>query len=79
MSGVVSNRRNAHGVKDQIDCYRTIAGERYISWMSYPSDACITEYREAGIRCRRFGVELYVHEADTRYAKAVDASQGAES
>lgn len=70
----MSNRnvRNKFGLKDQIDSYRTIAGERYVAWMSYPSDARIAAYRSASVRCRRFGVELYVHEHDQRLASAID-------
>ena len=30
-------------------------------------------YRAAGVRCRRVGVELFIHHADEEAAKAVDA------
>lgn len=68
----IRNARNKFGMKDQIDSYRTIAGERFVAWMSYPSDARIAAYRSEAVRCRRFGVELYVHELDQRLASAID-------
>jgi len=68
----VRNQRNKHGVKWQCDSYRTINGEHYIAWMSYPAVDRIMAYRAAGIRCRRFGEELYIHHADKDAATAID-------
>ena len=64
--------RNQHGVKESINCYRTIGGYRYDAWLSAPSKDRIAAYREAGIRCRRFGEELFVHQLDTDMAAQVD-------
>lgn len=68
----MKNYRNAHGVKDSADCWRTIGGYRYDAWMSCPSEDRIASYRKAGVRCRRFGEELFVHQLDTDMARAVD-------
>lgn len=67
------NRRNQFGVKDASECYRIIKGHEYTAWMSYPSAEKIKAYRAAGIRCRRFGVELFVHVWDTEEAAKLDA------
>lgn len=66
--------RNRYGCNDAADCYRTIKGARYVAWMSVPSMDRIAAYRQAGIRCRRFGDELFVHEADVSAAADVDAA-----
>ena len=63
---------NAFGVKWQCDCYRTIRGERYIAWMSYPPEKLIHTYRLAGVKCRRFKDEIYIREKDTDIATAID-------
>lgn len=68
--------RNAHGVKESANCYRTIDGARYDCWISCPSAARVTAYRAAGIRCRRQGEELFVHQMDTDMAAAIDAKMG---
>lgn len=52
--------------------YRTIKGHEYQAWLCFPSEDRIAAYREAGIRCRRFGDELYVHVADTEEVAAID-------
>jgi len=70
----MAGRRNPHGVNDAIDCYRTFGGERYPAWMSFPSAEHIAAYRAAGVRCRKIGEELFVHEDDINLAGRVDAS-----
>ena len=70
------NQRNKDGVKDQIDCYRTINGELYIAWMSFPSDDLIKSYRSSGLRCRRFGNELYLHADDKDAASELERNGG---
>lgn len=68
------NYRNRYGVKDASDCWRTINGEHFIAWMSFPSDDLIKAYRAAGIKCRRYGVELFIRESDKqRCASMVNA------
>jgi hypothetical protein len=67
-----TNRRNSHGVKASCDCYRTIKGHEYQAWTSCASDDRIAAYRKAGVRCRRFGDELFVHVFDTEEAARVD-------
>lgn len=64
--------RNEHGVKYSSDCYRTFGGYRYDCWMSNPSEDRISAYRSAGIRCKRLGEELFVHQLDTDMAKKID-------
>lgn len=66
------NTRNAHGVKESSDCYRTFSDGRYDCWMSCPSDERIAAYRAAGIRCKRRGEELFVHQMDTDMATKID-------
>lgn len=67
--------RNRDGVNDAADCYRTIGGDRYVAWMSFPSITRIAAYRAAGVRVRRFGEELFVREIDSMEAAQVDAKQ----
>lgn len=64
--------RNAQGLKDSINCYRTVDGYRYDAWISCPSQDRIAAYRAAGIRCRKFGEELFVHQLDTDMAASID-------
>lgn len=66
------NYRNRCGVKDAADCWRTINGHHYVAWMSVPSQQRIDAYRAHGIRCRRFGEELFVHHLDTDEAGKLD-------
>jgi hypothetical protein len=68
--------RNGAGVNDAANCYRTINGARYIAWLSFPTSERIEAYRAAGVRCRRFGEELFVHLLDEDDAKTVDAQVG---
>ena len=72
----MAGTRNSAGVNDATDCYRTINGQRYIAWTSFPSADRIAAYRAAGGRCRRFGEELFVHLLDEDDAKTVDAKIG---
>lgn len=68
----MSGTRNRNGVKDAFDCFRTINGVKYVAWMSFPTKERIKSYRAAGIRCRRFGEELFVHPMDEENAKRID-------
>ena len=70
------NTRNSAGVKWACDTYRTIGGVQYGAWMSFPSPERIVAYRNAGVRCRRFGEELYVHPLDEDMAAKVDEAAG---
>jgi hypothetical protein len=65
--------QNASGVKDQIDCYRTVNGERYISWVNYFDKELISAYRAAGAMVRKFGNGIYVRESDKEIVQKVDA------
>lgn len=69
----MAGSRNKYGINDAADCHRTFNGELYPAWMSYPSDDRISEYRKAGIRCRRLGAELFVHHDDREKAAEIDA------
>ncbi len=71
-----TNRRNQHGVKASCDCYRTIKGHEFQAWTSCPSADRIAAYRAAGVRCRRFKDELFVHVWDTEEAAKVDSQLG---
>lgn len=73
-NGARDNRRQANGYKHFSDCYRTINGAHYLDHISFPSNDRVKAYRAAGVRCRRFGDELYVHCADKDDAGKVDAS-----
>ena len=68
--------RNALGLKESVNCYRTFGGYRYDCWLSCPSEGRIAAYRAAGIRCKRIGEELYVHQLDTDMAATLDAKLG---
>lgn len=70
-------QKNLSGVKDSIDCYRTIAGKRYISWGSCVPGERIAAYRKVGIKCRRLGEELFVIESDKVKVVALDMEIGA--
>jgi len=52
---------------------RTIGGYEFEAWLSFPSADRLKAYRAAGVRCRRFGSELFVYTMDTDDAKKVDA------
>lgn len=73
MSACITAHRGA-GCKLASDCWRTINGQHYEAWLSYPSADRIVAYRAAGVRCRRFGEELFVHTLDTDKASEVDAA-----
>jgi hypothetical protein len=64
--------RNSSGVNDASDCVRTVNGVKYGAWMSFPTEDRIKAYRAAGVRCRRFGEELFVHPMDEEVAAQVD-------
>lgn len=66
-------RHGKDGYKLASDLYRTINGAPYIAWMSFPSVDRIAAYRARGIRCRRFGDELFIAESDQDAARVVDS------
>ena len=68
--------RNGFGANDTTDCYRTVGGERFIGWGGGMSVLRIAAYRAAGVRCRRFGDDLYVRETDAAIAMDVDGQLG---
>lgn len=59
-------------LKQSDEQYRTINGERYIGWRSDVNAYDIDLYRRAGIKCVRRGVELFMREADTDKALALE-------
>lgn len=68
----MAGKRNNYGVNNATDCYRTFNGSRFDAWISFPSNDLIAAYREKGVRCRRLGVELFVHVDDLDLAAAID-------
>lgn len=54
--------------KASTELYRTVNGEKYLGWRSDVNGYDIKTYRQAGIRCFRRGVELFVHHADAEKA-----------
>lgn len=71
-----TNRRNQHGVKHMSDTWRTIGGQHYMHWSLVPDDDRVKLYRAAGVRCRRFGVDIFIHHEDQAAATAVDKKAG---
>lgn len=69
----MAGTRNSHGVNDASDCVRTVNGIKYIAWMSFPTIEIIKSYRLAGVRCRRFGEELFIHPDDEVIVIEIDA------
>lgn len=69
---VKSMHRNRTGVKCSDRLWRTVRGVHYVQWRSCPTDDEIRRYRSCGVRCRRFGVELFVHQDDQDIARRVD-------
>jgi hypothetical protein len=72
-----TDKRRGDGVKLSADLYRTINGEHYECWMSFPSEELIAAYRKAGIRCRRIGSELFVHVMDIDQAREIERARDA--
>jgi hypothetical protein len=72
-----SNRRSNHGAAGSFDIalLRTINGNDYQWWLFCPSADRIAAYRSSGVRCRRFGDDLFVHVFDVEAAAKVDAQQ----
>lgn len=64
-----TTKLNTAGVKNSADMYRTFNGAHYPHWAIDPSPDYVKRLRAAGVRCRRVGVELFIHHED--YAKAV--------
>jgi len=64
----MSGERNAAGVKDGCDCYRTIGGVR---WAWYPEDAAL--FKGSGIRHRKApdGQGTFIHPADDEAASTI--------
>lgn len=63
----MSNKGNFKASTEQ---YRTIKGEHYICWCSDSTNIQIKMYREAGIKCAKRGVDLYIRESDQNKALA---------
>jgi hypothetical protein len=63
---------NAYGVKASSEMFRTFNGERFICWRSDATPEHIAAYRAAGVKCARRGCELFIREADSDKALAVD-------
>ena len=57
-------KKNAAGVKDGAEMYRTINGVRWAWW----SAGNIDQLRAAGLRCRRSAGEIFVHPEDEKRA-----------
>jgi hypothetical protein len=68
----MTRRAAPGGVAYSADCYRTVNGIRYTAWMFYISEDRIAAYRKAGIRCRRFAGELFIHPDDEAAAEQID-------
>jgi hypothetical protein len=66
------NRRRGDGVKLASDCYRTIKGQEFQAWMSFPSKDRVDNYRKSGVRCIVRGDELFVHIMDVDQARDFD-------
>jgi len=64
--------RNRYGVKDASDCYRTVNGVLYLAHLSFPTKDRIKLYRDSGVRCRRFGEELFIAALDRDAANQID-------
>lgn len=69
---------NRNGVKDSADMWRTVNGERFIQWTAFASDERVRAYRAAGVRCRRFVGEMFIHHEDRAQAAAFVAKLGDE-
>lgn len=69
---VVRNYRNANGVKNSSDLYRTFYGQHFIAWVICPNADLVKHYRYAGIRCRRVKDELFIHHLDKDKAQEFD-------
>lgn len=66
------NNRNASGVKDSANLYRTFGGAHYMAWVICPTEELIKTYRENGIRCKRIKDDLFIHHADEDKAITLD-------
>jgi len=55
---------NQHGVKSSCDQWRTVNGRHFSHWTSDGVEEAAVALRKAGVRCRRFGGELYVDQDD---------------
>lgn len=64
--------RNRNGVNDSADCYRTVGGVHFICWTSDWDKKLVTAYRRAGVRCRIFVGEVFIHSEDQTKAASVD-------
>lgn len=69
---VKTDGRNGQGVKWSADCYRTVNGQHFVHWMAFIPEGMVDAYRAAGIRCRRFKDDLFIHPEDTRAALKIN-------
>lgn len=67
--------KNASGVKDGANMYRTIKGVRWGWWPT----GNIEPLRAAGIRCRKSGGEVFVHPDDDKRAWDLTYNAAAQS
>lgn len=65
------NRRNDAGVKNSADLYRTFNGDHYPQYAIDASNEYVARLRAAGVRCRRLGQELFVHNGDIALAGTI--------
>lgn len=74
------DHRNAHGVKDSADLYRTVRGVHYAQYSNAYVEKRIVAYKAAGIRFRSIkydGVaELFVPKEDWDRAREIDEANG---
>lgn len=75
----MSGPRNAAGVNDMAQLYRTVGGARF-EWHYKPATADrVAAYRAKGVRCRQFRIdgqpELFVHPADMDLVETIDQKE----
>jgi len=63
---------NQNGVKDSCGMWRTVDGVKWPHWTTEYRPGLVAYYRRAGVRCKRFGVEIFVHPDDQAAARLVD-------
>lgn len=61
---LMAGPRNAHGVNDLSQMYRTVDGVRWEAYGYAPPADRIAAYRAIGVRCRKVGDILFMHPED---------------
>lgn len=64
--------RNALGLKNSIDRYRTFAGQRFIPWLISPTKTQKQHYLGAGVRFRTVDGEMFILSGHAELARIVD-------